>query len=137
MAASRRISLASMVGTAALICISIPSYGNDQSGTATRPSHPIAVNNEKPIAKADFVDLKRSSTAFNALANDVDPNGDRLTMTSAMANFGAVAFTPEGLLAYAHNPGQPRADTITYTISDGRGGFDQGVVEIALPGRRR
>lgn len=131
------IDLAKIIGVMALSCISIPSYGNGVIDAAARTSIPSNENNEKPIAKNDLVYLNKSSTAFNALGNDFDPNGDQLTLISATANFGAVAFTPEGLLAYAQGPGQPRADKITYTVSDGRGGVDQGVVEIALPSKRR
>lgn len=96
----------------------------------TAPAMMTAPLNELPVAAPDVVDLQKSANAFNVLANDSDADGDRLTMVGAIANLGAVAFTPEGLLAYAQNPGSDRPDRITYTVSDGRGGFAEGKVEI-------
>lgn len=90
------------------------------------------VENSTPVAIADVMELKRSSNAFNVLINDSDPDGDRLILTDALAQFGAVAFTPEGLIGYAQNPGPPRADIITYTISDNKGNFAHGTVEIIV-----
>ena len=90
-----------------------------------------AVNdNRKPVTTADIVDLKKSSNAINVLANDSDPDGDGLTLIYALAKLGAVAFTPQGLVGYAQNPGQPRYDRITYIASDGHGAFAEGTVEI-------
>lgn len=86
--------------------------------------------NAKPVAQVDVVELKRFSNAFNVLANDSDPDGDRLVLTDAMAEFGAVAFTRDGLIGYAQNHGAPRSDTVTYIASDGRGGFATGTLEI-------
>ena len=81
----------------------------------------------------DRIDLNTSSVAFNALANDADANGDQLILVDASARFGAVVFNADGLVAYAQNPGPARADTVTYIVSDGRGGFDRGIVEILVP----
>ena len=124
------------VSVIAAVCVSIPSQARDEqislTSGANDPSQSELKKNIEPQANADFVDLATSPNAFNALANDVDRDGDRLIMVEAIAKFGAVAFTPEGLLAYAQNPGPARADEITYMISDGRGGFDKGVVEIRV-----
>ncbi len=90
-----------------------------------------AVNeNRKPVTIIDIVDLKKSSNAINVLANDSDPDGDDMTLIYALAKFGAVAFTPQGLIGYAQNPGQPRSDKITYTVQDGKGGIAHGIVDI-------
>lgn len=90
------------------------------------------MKNELPIAITDQVNLTKSSSAFNVLANESDADGDRLTMVAAITDYGAVAFTPEGLLAYAQNPGPARPDNIIYTVSDGRGGFAQGLVKVVV-----
>lgn len=86
--------------------------------------------NGKPVANADVVELTTSSNAFNVLENDSDPDGDRLVITDARANYGAIAFTTEGLIGYAPHPGRARSDRIIYTVSDGHGGSAQGLVEI-------
>ena len=119
---------ATLVAIFAALASSNPAYSNAIAAEANAP-----VQNDKPVATTDRVDLKSSSIAINTLANDVDANGDRLILVDASARFGAVVFTTDGLLAYAQNPGPARADTITYVVSDDRGGFDQGTVEILAP----
>lgn len=124
------------VGGIALLSLSAPSFGSLVTGSTI--SSPVnsegssVKENNRPVAKPDVLLLEKSSIAFNALANDVDPDGDRLIMVEALANYGAVAFTPEGLLAYAQETGQLRADKITYKVSDGRGGFGTATVEISV-----
>lgn len=129
-------NIVKIVGAIATVFLSGPSYGKSEMDTkisASVSSEGSSVKkNNRPIAKPDLRLLEKSSIAFNALANDVDPDGDRLIMVEALANYGAVAFTPEGLLAYAQETGQLRADRITYRVSDGRGGFGTGTVEILV-----
>lgn len=119
---------ATLAGIIAALALSNPAYSSDNAAKANAP-----VQNHKPVAKPDRIELKTSSVAFNALANDADPNGDRLILVDASARFGVVVFTKDGLLAYAQNPGPARVDTITYIVSDGRGELDQGTVEILIP----
>lgn len=128
-----RKNLAKVIGTIAITSASGPLLGNDfNSGASQLANNPImrAANNEVPVAAPDRVELKASANAFNVLANDSDADGDRLVIVEAIADFGAVAFTREGLLAYAQNPGPKRPDRITYIVSDGRGGFAKGLVEV-------
>lgn len=125
---------AKFIGIVAMLALSISAQANEKRINSATPvdmnASNAAIKNISPEATTDRIDLKASSVAFNALANDADADGDRLMIIEATAKFGAVAFTPEGLLAYAQNPGPARADKITYIVSDGRGGLDQGVVEI-------
>ena len=119
---------AALSGVFAALAVSNPAYSSDKVAEAGE-----SVQNDKPVAKTDRIEIKKASVAFNALANDADANGDSLILIDASARFGAVVFTTDGLVAYAQNPGPARADTITYIVSDGRGGFDQGIVEILIP----
>lgn len=119
---------ATLAGILSALALSAPAYSSDKAGKANAP-----VQNDRPVAKTDRIDLKTASVAFNALANDADSNGDPLILIDASARFGAVVFTKDGLLAYAQNPGPARADTVTYIVSDGRGGLDQGTIEILIP----
>lgn len=129
-------NIAKIICAIAVLFASGPLQSRDLPNRAkprlTAPALMTAALNELPTAAPDLVGLRQSANAFNVLANDSDADGDRLTMVGAIANFGAVAFTPEGLLAYAQNPGPARADKITYIVSDGRGGFAEGKVEIVV-----
>ena len=114
--------------------MSAPSHSESIAATTRAPNSRMTQSssaaNHNPVAKADFVVLEDSSTAFNVLANDTDADGDRLVIVEASANFGAVAFTTDGLLGYAQNPGPARADRITYIVNDGSGGSAVGTVEV-------
>lgn len=127
-------SFAKLIGAITMMSAGGPLNANDLASGAEQPANTSSVrsaaNNAMPVAVPDRVELKMSANAFNALANDIDADGDSLMMVTAIAGHGAVAFTPEGLLAYAQNPGPARPDKITYTVSDGRGGLATGLVEI-------
>lgn len=121
-----------MVAAAAL-----PAYGYSSDFVqASPPSHNVGrttIENAQPIAVTDYVNLKDAAKAFNVLANDSDPNQDTLTLIEASAQHGAVAFTADGLLAYATDPARPRTDEIKYVLSDGRGGRATGKVIVSIP----
>ncbi len=87
--------------------------------------------NSPPVASVDHVDLVNASTAFNVLGNDYDANDDALTITAAYAKYGAVAFTPDGLVAYAAHETEPRSDEIVYILSDAKGAVTTGKVIIS------
>lgn len=87
--------------------------------------------NAPPMAVTDYVDLDNAAHAFNVVANDLDANRDTLTVIAAYAQFGAVAYTSDGLVAYAANSSASRQpDKINYVLSDGRGGRAEGTVII-------
>lgn len=119
-----------------LSSMSAPSHSESIIATTEAPNSAITQSsfaaNHSPVANADLVALEKSSTAFNVLANDTDADGDRLIIVEASAKFGAVAFTTDGLLGYAQNPGPARADKITYTVSDGSGGTAIGTVKVLI-----
>ena len=125
---------ARLISAAAIMAIGYPSQASQ--GIVQLPSETYrtekqsVIDNRKPVTTIDIVDLKKSSNAINVLANDSDPDGDGLTLIYALAKFGAVVFTPDGLVGYAQNPGQPRLDRIIYTVRDDKGGIAYGTVDI-------
>lgn len=122
------------LGALSLSFMSAPSHSESVIATTNAPTSSITQSsfaaNHSPVANADLVALEKSSIAFNVLANDADADGDRLIIVEASAKFGAVAFTADGLLGYAQNPGPAHADKITYIVSDGSGGSAVGTVEV-------
>lgn len=105
------------------------SNGTAASGVSTIG---IVVENRPPIVADDVLRLSSNSAQLNVLANDTDPDGDRLIITDMAASHGAVVFTPTGLVAYAPNPGKSRTDTITYQVDDGHGGLAHGKIQIVV-----
>lgn len=128
-----RVHVVKAIALAAL-AVHLPAKGHcsdvfetSQLGSADRSA---SSKNSMPVAVTDYIELKSAALAFNVLANDTDADEDALTVIAASAQYGAVAFTPDGLVAYAANPSQQRADEIIYVLSDGRGGRAQGKVIV-------
>ena len=111
--------------------------GGSDTGTVT-----VTVENALPVATDDvamtpggaFVDI-------DVLANDTDANNDTLTIQSILqpANGTAVINdngTPgnpsDDLIRYTPNPSFRGADPFQYTVADGRGGTDQGLVTVTV-----
>ncbi len=91
--------------------------------------------NEDPIAVNDAVLASTGVIVedIDILANDSDPDGDPLTVTSAVSDNGAtVVINPDGTLDYTSPAGFEGTDLITYTIDDGNGGTDTGVVRVSV-----
>ena len=68
----------------------------------------------------------------DVLANDHDPDGDTLTVTTAQATNGTVDILPDGSIKYTPRPGFTGIDRITYVISDGNGGHAIASVTITV-----
>jgi hypothetical protein len=92
-----------------------------------------AGENRAPIPRNDFVEAELGSPIdLDLLANDVDPDGDPLTITEVSAWWGTATVNPDGTVHYV--PGQYRNwDDIGYTVSDGRGGTAFGIVRASVP----
>jgi Ca2+-binding RTX toxin-like protein len=87
--------------------------------------------NRDPIAVDDMAEVvEDGSVTIPVLANDSDPDGDPLTITSASATNGDVVINPDGTLTYTPNPDYNGPDEITYVIEDGNGGSDTGTVVV-------
>lgn len=106
------------------------------TATATVQVNVIPVN-DPPVAGADSFttdeDAPITLTADQLLANDVDEDGDGLTLTSVgNADGGTVTLFANGTIEYA-----PRADWygqggFDYVISDGQGGTATGHVTVQV-----
>jgi Bacterial Ig domain len=105
-----------------------------QYGSAVREAEvnlAVTVPNLPPVAVNDSAVTRRASILIPVLANDSDPDGDKLTITSvnrpvlgaASIEGDQVRFTP---------PSKSWTGTITfgYTISDGKGGDASATVRV-------
>lgn len=130
-----RAHMAKAMALAALF-ISLPVYGHGEdvasaTQAAASKTHPDGANSP-PVAVTDHLNLKDAAHGINVLSNDTDINLDTLSVIEASARFGAVAYTSDGLIAYAANQAQPQADEIIYVVSDGRGGQARGLVIVSV-----
>ncbi|MFY8275182.1 Ig-like domain-containing protein [Pseudoalteromonas sp. SSDWG2] len=77
--------------------------------------------NHAPIAMSDSIAISaKAATVFNVLVNDVDEDGDVLTITSVTQGAkGTVSITADGQIEYTPAKSFKSSDSFSYTISDG------------------
>ncbi len=101
------------------------------TSTATVSITVTAVNHP-PNAQADFATAgKNKPVTIAVLANDSDPDGDPLTITSfTQAAHGTVTRGENNTLVYLSFKDFVGVDTFIYGISDGRGGIAGSTVTV-------
>jgi hypothetical protein len=90
--------------------------------------------NNFPIAVDDSATTPQGApVTINVLANDSDPDGDTLTVSSVtLGAHGTVVINTNNSVTYTPAPGYSGADSFNYTIADGRGGVDSATVQITV-----
>lgn len=109
------------------------------SNVATVTVKVIPVN-EKPYAIGDRIVVMRGdqtsmldSGATTLTANDLDFEGDPLTVTLATApEHGTLVLAPSGTFTYTHDGGNAGSDQFTYRASDGEYTSDPATVSIVI-----
>lgn len=104
------------------------------AATPTPTPGPTPVVNSAPIARDDNVSTKLPQpVTIDALANDVDPDGDRLAILSiTQGGIGQVTANADGTLTYTPASERSGLDRFTYTIGDGRGGLAAAAVSVTV-----
>jgi large repetitive protein len=106
---------------------------SDGNGGAVQQTITFNISNPPPVAGNDSASTAEDTpVTISPLANDNDPDGDPLTITSAAALNGTVVINANGTVTYTPNPGFNGSDTITYTISDGNGGTSTATITVAV-----
>ena len=111
----------------------LDNAGNVTGTLAFTEIEEIFLPNGAPEAQNDTATVAEDgTTTINVLANDTDPNGDPLTVTSATVDpaQGTVTVNPNGSLTFVPAPNFNGPATITYTVSDGQGGTDTATVNV-------
>ena len=91
--------------------------------------------NRPPTAIADAYTIECSAPiTFNVLANDTDPDGDALSITSVATPGRGSAAIVAGRIVYtpAASTCTGVTDSFTYAISDGKGGTATATVTVAI-----
>ncbi|MFB6248291.1 MAG: cadherin-like domain-containing protein [Salinibacter sp.] len=112
---------------------------------------PTATNDDTTTTENDV--LTADQTSEGVLANDDDPNGDRLTVSSvggsadnvgnpvSLSSGGTVTINTDG--TYSFDPGGAYEDlaggesaspSVTYTAADGKGGSDGSALTVTVTG---
>ena len=105
----------------------------DAIGASASTSFTWTITNPAPVAANDTASTREDTPVTIAvLANDVNPDGDPLTISAASALSGTVAINADGTLTYTPGADFNGTDTITYTVSDGQGGASTGTVTVSV-----
>ena len=89
------------------------------------------VNNTNPVAADDIATaIENQEAVLQPLLNDTDGDGDALSITIASATSGSVVINTDGTLTYLGNLNFNGTDSLTYTITDGKGGTDSANINI-------
>ncbi len=111
------------------------SISDGQGGTwAASVTVTVTAVNDAPDARNDLP-LTNEDTAvtINVLSNDIDTDGDTLTITSlTQPAKGTAVLNPDKTITYTPNLNTNGSDSFTYTISDGHGGSDTATVNLTV-----
>ncbi len=92
-----------------------------------------SVENSTPKAKKDIaITDEDTGVTIDVLQNDTDKDGDTLQVIAVNVEHGSVTVNEDGSLYYVPDENYNGQDTITYTISDGNGGFDTTTVTVTV-----
>ena len=108
--------------------------GDGIESTATL-SVEVTPENDPPVAVVDAVTTLEDTPLenINVLANDIDVDGDTLTVLEVSSAEGAeVTLNDDGTVNYLPNANFNGVDTITYSVSDGLGGVSTGELKISV-----
>lgn len=89
--------------------------------------------NDAPIASDDTLTIDEDQSApIPVLANDVDPDGDMLSVESIGQGVNGLVTLTDGVVTYTPNADFNGADSFDYVVSDNNGGTDTGTVNVTV-----
>jgi outer membrane protein OmpA-like peptidoglycan-associated protein len=106
--------------------------GNGGSATAT--VRLTLIGNQAPVALNDsYTSFGGQSVSMAVLANDSDPDGDALTITSVgQASKGTVQVAGNNLVYTPTSATETGSDSFSYSVGDGKGGTATATVTVTL-----
>ncbi|PIW60180.1 Ig-like domain-containing protein [Shewanella sp. CG12_big_fil_rev_8_21_14_0_65_47_15] len=114
---------------------------NDDDGVANRtivdPSGvSVMLNgNHLPVANPDAASIPwNQSLDVSVLANDTDSDGDSLTVTQVISEFGTVVILANQQLSYMPATDFIGTDVLVYSITDGKGGTASSELTVTVNG---
>ncbi|NRQ41595.1 DUF4347 domain-containing protein [Rheinheimera sp. YQF-2] len=111
------------------------SYGvsDSNNGSAGATVTVEVYYNRPPVVTNATADTNnKTAIDIDVLANASDPDGDALVISSAGAQTGTVSITAAQTLRYTPLPGFSGTDTVSFSVSDNRGGSSSGEVVISV-----
>ncbi|MFW9787566.1 MAG: Ig-like domain-containing protein [Candidatus Thorarchaeota archaeon] len=94
--------------------------------TVTPVNDAPVTNDDTPVTDEDH------PVSIPVLANDIDPDGDALTIDSVGPALHGSVVIDAGIIIYSPFPDFYGTDSFTYTVSDGNGGTATGTVTVTV-----
>jgi len=115
------------------VTVTVTDDGSPVLTGETTFSWVVADVNRDPVAVNDAVSVAEDSSAFiDASSNDSDPDGDSLAVLSVSSPAHGSASVSGGGIVYVPDGNYNGSDSLTYTVSDGRGGSDVGAINVTV-----
>ena len=92
------------------------------------PNSPPSVNDTMEINEDEVLTFPAS----DLLANDSDPDGGTLTVTSVQGALGGTVALSSGIITFTPVPNTSGTASFAYTVADGQGGTAQATVTITI-----
>jgi len=107
---------------------------SDGAGGVATATVTVQVGDRPPVANADTASTVSAATVvIPVLANDADPDGDALNVTTISAPaHGSASITGDGQVSYTANADFVGTDSFTYTITDSFGSTAQATVTVTV-----
>ncbi|WP_282153987.1 Ig-like domain-containing protein [Ruegeria atlantica] len=106
--------------------------GNGETDTAT-VTVTVSPENDAPTASNDVADVTEDgSVLIDVFANDLDVDGDPLTITAVAGSLNGAASIENGQIRYNPNADFHGTETLTYSVEDGNGGTDAGTISVTV-----
>ena len=92
--------------------------------------------NDPPVIESERVSANVSQQiTVDVLQNDIDPNGDLLTLTNFTGPFnGTAVLNQDQTITYQSDPNFNTSDVLYYRVADPSGDFDIGQLIIDVQG---
>ncbi len=124
---------------------------SDSIGGTTTTTITYSISNPPPVAANDTGAINEDTPAKgNVLSNDDDPDGDPLTISEVSGGnvgepiglpYGTLVLNADGTYSFTPNDnanalptGKVVTQQVTYTVSDGNGGFDTATLTLTITG---
>ncbi|MBE9174179.1 cadherin-like domain-containing protein, partial [Synechocystis salina LEGE 06155] len=99
------------------------------------PVEQANIENQSPLTEDDTFTTNGNEITIDVLANDIDPDGDVLEitmLTSPDGLIGTVKINEDQTITYTPQPDFVGTDSFYYIVSDGNGGFNNGLVTVSV-----
>ena len=117
--------------------ITVVSSQGGASTVDTTVGVPVSAFNHSPLASNDLAaTVGRTSVVIPVLVNDIDPDGDRLSVDSVVQPAKGLATITDlaTTITFLANAGVSGPVSFNYTVTDRRGGFSTATITVNVDG---